>query len=127
MRRSIILVPISMLLLAGCWPFGRNTATAGGDVLTLCVENATAGYGNVIARAELTRFDVLPGQTVCKRITPSSPSLTLTARTTSGGAAGPLSYAMNLPSTSPGCWHWRLGNSTASALDLTPCQNQPTE
>jgi hypothetical protein len=126
MRRPILLLP---LLLAACWPFGGgNTSANDPNALTLCVENGAVGYGNVVARAELTRFDVLPGQTVCKRINPAAARLTLTARTTSGGAAGPLAWSIPLPSTAPGCWRWRLGSSAASGLDLTPCpEDQPRE
>jgi hypothetical protein len=62
---------------------------------------------------------------VCKRVTPASLRAELTARTTGGGAAGPLAYRMDLPSTSPGCWLWRLGNSQASQADLSPCPTNP--
>jgi hypothetical protein len=120
MRPYALLLP---LLLAGCW-HGRRAAASEND-LTLCVENATAGYGNVIARAELTRIDVMPGQTVCKRVSPASVRVVLTAVTTSGGAAGPLRYSIDLPSAAPGCWRWRLGNSQATQADLVPCAGDP--
>ena len=121
MRRYALLLLLPPLL-AGC--YGRRGGTPE-NALTLCVENATAGYGNVIARAELTRFDVMPGQTVCKRVSPASVRVVLTAATTSGGAAGPLRYSVDLPSTAPGCWRWRLGNSQATQADLIPCPSDP--
>ena len=118
MRRIIFLFP---LLLAGCLPFGRREAGAGRPALTLCVENATAGYGNIIARTETVRFDVIPGRTECKELPSLGGSVRLTARTVGGGARGPMEYAATLPSSAPGCWHWRLGNSQSSEIDVMPC------
>ena len=123
MRRFSLLVPIVVLLAAGCIRRGGGMQNA--DALTVCIENAAAGYGNIIAQVELTRYDVMPGLTVCKRVSPASPRARLTAVTTGGGAAGPVRYDMELPSSSPGCWRWRLGSSKASQNDLTPCPADP--
>ena len=120
MRRLAFLLP---LLLVACSPFRGPRDPS--EMLVLCVENAAAGYGNIIARAEMRRIEVLPGQTVCREITPASPNLTLTAESTGGGAAGRLRYAVRLPSTAPGCWRWRLGSSVASQNDLLPCEGEP--
>jgi hypothetical protein len=124
MRRSLLLVPIMPLLAAGC--FRRGGGMDDANALTVCIENAAAGYGNIQARVELTRYDIMPGQTVCKRVTVASPRARLTAVTVGGGAAGPIRYDMELPSSAPGCWRWRLGSSQASQNDLVPCPSDPT-
>lgn len=87
--------------------------------LTLCVQNETVGYSNVIARAGPTRFDVLPGREVCKRLNTSQAGIVLQAQTTGGGASGPLAFRSRLPSPF-GCWRWRLDNSRVGTL--TPCE-----
>jgi hypothetical protein len=123
MRGSLLLVPLIPLLAAGCIHRGGGMDTA--NALTVCIENAAAGYGNITAHVELTRYDVMPGQTVCKRVNTASPRARLTAITMGGGAAGPIRYAMELPSSAPGCWRWRLGASQASQTDLVPCPEDP--
>ena len=104
------------LLLAACGP--RRTGSMDSNAAELCVQNETVGYGNVVARAGPIRFDVQPGQEVCKRLAGVGSGFTLTARTTGGGAAGPLAFRRELPSPF-GCWLWRLDNSRISTLE--PC------
>lgn len=116
MRRSLVLLP---LLLAAC--AGAQSGGGTSNALTLCIENATAGYGNVVARVESARFEVLPGRTLCRELNPASATPRLTAVTTSGGAAGPLRFATMLPS-SGGCWHWRLSGHAEGAL--LPCDGE---
>ena len=118
MRRVVALLP---LLLAGCWPFGGPGATIGPDDLVVCVQNDLAAYGNLIARVEGMRYDVMPGATVCRRVNAASPRLALSARTMGGGAAGPLDFTDALPSTGPGCWLWRLGPGRGSNILSLDC------
>ena len=123
MRRTLLLVPAVALVAAGCIRRGGGMDNA--NALVVCIENAAAGYGNIVARVELTRYDIMPGQTVCKRVNAATPRARLTAVTMGGGAAGPIRYAMELPSSAPGCWRWRLGSSQASQNDLIPCPSDP--
>ena len=114
MRRSLLLLP---LLLIGC---ARQRATSD-NALTLCIENATAGYGNVVARVEAARYEVGPGRTECRQISPAAPAPRLTAVTTGGGAAGPLRFATTLPSSGGGCWRWRVSGTQVEGA-LIPCR-----
>lgn len=91
----------------------------------LCVRNGTIAYGNIIARAGLVRFDVMPGREVCKPLPTAGPSVQLLAETTSGGSAGPITYAATLHTANVRCWRWRLTESRASATDLSPCEPTP--
>jgi hypothetical protein len=116
MRTAAVL----LLCLTACGPLARGNGEEGPERLTLCVRNETAAYGNIVARANLLRFDVMPGEEVCKPL-PSTGTIPLRASTTAGGASGPLSYAAQLHTGGARCWRWRLTNSPASAADLTPC------
>ena len=114
-----------VLLLAGCWPFGNRGGAFGPNDLVVCVQNELAAYGNVVARAGGTRFDVMPAETVCRRVISADARLVLTARTTGGGARGPLEFAEPLPASGPGCWLWRLGPGQGAAalpMDCTDAQ-----
>lgn len=121
MPRRLLLL-LLLLLLGACGSFLKRRGTPRSE-LWLCVQNETTGYGNVIARAGLIRFDVMPGREECKRIT-DEPTVTLSAVTTSGGIAGPLAFRTTLQTGGARCWRWRLSNSRASAVDLTPCDDE---
>ena len=112
--------------LAGCGSAARGSGDEDHpewEPLRLCVQNATVAYGNLVARAGIVRFDVLPGQEVCKRVAIAGASVPLRAVTTGGGSGGPRSYAADLlPGTST-CWVWRLSDSPASATNLMPCRD----
>jgi hypothetical protein len=108
--------------LAACGPLARGSGEADDERLRLCVQNATVGYGNIVARAGLTRFNVMPGQEQCRQVTATSIALELRATTTGGGSQGPLSYAERLQPGGSGCWRWRLGNARSSSADLMPCE-----
>jgi hypothetical protein len=111
-----------LVLTAACGSLFRRSEDAPGAArLRLCVQNETVAYGNIIARANLVRFDVMPGQTECKQLSSASPSIALTARTTGGGRAGPLSYRATLQTGGFSCWVWKLSDSPASTADLVPC------
>lgn len=110
-----------LLSLAACAAREGDENNPAPEPLRLCVENATAAYGALTARAGLTRFDVLPGERVCKPIILTGGSIPLQARTIGGGASGPLSYAERLLPGGSRCWRWRLTDSPASAVDLMPC------
>ena len=112
---------VTLVCLTACGPLARGSGDEGPNTLRLCVENATAGYGNIIAHAGLVRFNVMPGQEQCRPVHVPGSALQVTARTMGGGAAGPLSYTERLQPGATGCWRWRLTNSRASAADLTPC------
>jgi hypothetical protein len=117
MRPSLFLLP---LVLAACakQPGPRSEP---GNAMTLCIENATAGYGNVVARVEAVRYEVTPGRSVCRTVTLASASPRLTAVTTGGGTTGPLRFAVNLPSSTGACWRWRLSGSQTEGA-LLPCR-----
>jgi hypothetical protein len=119
MRRPVALSLV--FLLAGCWPFGNRGGGFGPNDLVICVQNELAAYGNVIARAGGARYDVMPGETVCRRVISADARLVLTARTTGGGARGPLQFAEPLPSAGPGCWLWRLGPGQGSVTLPMDC------
>jgi hypothetical protein len=114
---------ILLVCLSACGPFFRGGKD--GDEterLTLCVANQAVARGNIIARAALVRYDVMPGEEVCKPVIATGPAIELRATTTGGGLSGPLSYAVRLDVGRAGCWRWRLTDSPASAVDLLPCE-----
>lgn len=115
--------PAAVLLvsLAACGPFFRASDEPAREPLTLCVENATIAYGNLIVRAGPVRYDVMPGEQVCKPVVGTGPSVELRAVTTGGGIGGPRSYAERLQIGGFQCWRWRLTDSPASSADLGPC------
>lgn len=121
----------ALLGLAACSAFRSENDSPTAQRLRLCVQNATVGYGNITAHADLVRFDVMPGQEVCKMVAATGPMLELTAQTMGGGASGPLRYATRLQHAGPGCWRWRLTDSRSSSIDILPCEqttgsgNQP--
>lgn len=114
-----------LLLLTACASLGRGNDEeedeAPPEPLTLCVQNETVAHGNIVARAALVRFDVMPGAEVCKRVLASGPAIGLQASTTGGGLAGRQSYAARLDTGGSRCWRWTLTDSPASAVDLMPC------
>lgn len=121
MKRSIAAV---LLFATACASASRGSEDeAPPEPLRLCIENATAAYGAITARAGLVRYDVMPGQTECKRLGTIGP-VDLRATTIGGGAAGPRRYAATLQTAGYRCWHWRLTDSAASATDLGPCQSE---
>lgn len=112
----------ALLLLAAC--AGNPEGEDGPPERTqLCIENATAAYGAITARAGLVRYDVLPGQTECKPLLNPGP-LSLRATTIGGGAAGPMRYATTLQVSGYRCWRWRLTDAAASAGDIGPCPSE---
>ena len=114
-----------LLLLTACASLGRGNDEeedeAPPEPLTLCVQNETVAHGNIIARAALVRFDVMPGSEVCKALLATGPAIGLQASTTGGGLAGRQSYTARLDAGGSRCWRWRLTDSPASAVDLMPC------
>lgn len=118
MKRCSVLL---LLSLAACAARKGDEDRPAPGPLRLCVENATAAHGNIVARAGLVRFDVMPGQTECKPVIVTGSSLPLRAQTIGGGAAGPQSYAERLLPGGSSCWRWRLTDSPASSVDLMPC------
>lgn len=119
-RRAAVL----LLCLGACGPFfRRGDQTPARDRLTLCVENATIAYGNLVVRAGQVRLDVMPGEQVCKPLIGTGPSIPLRAVTTGGGIHGPRRYEAQLPISGFPCWLWRLTDSPASAGDLGPCRD----
>lgn len=114
---------VVLLLAAACAPSPDGEDGPAPERPRLCVENATAAYGAITARAGLVRYHVLPGQTECKPLSSPGP-LPLRAATIGGGAAGPLNYAATLNVAGYRCWRWRLTDSPASAADLGPCPSE---
>lgn len=121
-------VAVLLLFLAACGPFFRGGEEGdAGDRLTLCVENATVAYGNLVARAGPVRFDVMPGQQMCKPLLGAGGFIPLRASTTGGGIRGPRTYEARLPVSGYPCWRWRLTDSPASSADLHRCPAEPDE
>ena len=120
MNRSTLLMALLLALVAAACSRPRS-GPAGGNALTLCIENATTGYGNVVARLETTRFEVSPGQSLCRTFTPASASPTITAVTRGGGAVGPLRFSTSLPSGGGACWRWRV-EGVQTEGSLLPCR-----
>lgn len=118
-------VALPLLFLAACGPFFRRSDTPDTDALRLCVRNGTVAYGNIVARAGLVRFDVMPGREVCRRLSTAGPVVQLRAQTTGGGSAGPITYEATLQTGNARCWRWSLSESPASAADLVPCDFSP--
>ncbi|HET7232166.1 MAG TPA: hypothetical protein VFJ16_19320 [Longimicrobium sp.] len=111
-----------LVWLTACGPrHGNGNGGPAPEQVTLCVQNETVAYGNIVARAGGVRFDVMPGEQVCKRVPGLGPMIALSAVTTAGNLNGPLSYATQLQVSAGGCWTWRLTDSPASAHDVTPC------
>ncbi|HEX6037125.1 hypothetical protein [Longimicrobium sp.] len=110
-----------LLFLAACAARERDRNEPAPEPFRLCVENATAAYGALTARAGLVRFDVLPGERVCKPLIVTGGAIALRAETIGGGAAGPQRYAEQLQPGGSRCWRWRLTDSPASSVDLMPC------
>ena len=124
MRIATIL--LLALLFAGCGRFINRGNTIGPNDLVICIRNDLAGYGNVSGTAAEARFDVMPGAIGCRRLIGRPASLTLTARTIGGGAAGPLTFAEAVPTTGPGCWLWRLGPAQTDTLLPMECSEVPS-
>jgi hypothetical protein len=123
-RYAIVL----LLSVAACGPFFRRGDRAHErERLTLCVQNSTVAYGNLVARAEQVRFDVMPGHQVCKPLLGAGGYIQLRAATTGGGIGGPRRYEERLPITGYTCWIWRLTDSPASSADLGPCPEDEEE
>lgn len=119
--RRIAAAVLAIGTAAACARNPRGAAAPAGAAIRLCVRNEAAASGNIVARAGLVRFDVMPGAEVCREVTPTEPSLVLRAETVGGGANGPVRYANRLQAGSSGCWRWRLTELPGSALDLLPC------
>jgi hypothetical protein len=120
MTRSTVLMALLLTLAAAACSRPRS-GPAGGNALTLCIENATTGYGNLVARIETTRFEVTSGRSLCREFTPASATPTITAVTRGGGAAGPLRFSTSLPSGGGACWRWRV-EGVQSEGSLLPCR-----
>ena len=123
MRRATVSLLLLTAACGGSLPRGAQNAAA--QPLRVCVQNETVAYGNIVAYAGMTRYDVMSGREVCKRVIASEPTIVLRAQTTAGGAAGPLSYSTRLQPGISSCWRWRLTDSPASSGDLLPCDDAP--
>lgn len=94
---------IVLLLGAACGPAVSGNEGGAYQAPRLCIENATAAYGSITARAGMTRYHVMSGRTQCKPLTSTS-SVALRASTIGGGAAGPRTYAATLQPGGYPCW-----------------------
>ncbi|HYH78312.1 MAG TPA: hypothetical protein VEX86_00895 [Longimicrobium sp.] len=115
-----IAVVLLVFFAAGCAAFRRDTPS-GSQTTRLCVRNETVGYGNIVAYADIVRFNVMPGQEVCRPVPAAGAQLALRASTSGGGSTGPLTYSAMMQTGTGGCWRWRLTDSRSSSIDLTPC------
>ncbi len=104
-------VLLFLAVLVGCvTTYDENAATPSPETLTLCIENATAGYGNVNAKARMTNYEVMSGHTVCKDLNEYGSTVPIVARTRGGGAFGSLRFYAQVDPIRGNCWHWRLTN-----------------
>lgn len=124
--KRLALLPLLALNLTACGPFFRSSPQADANALRLCVQNATAGQGNVVARVGLVNFNVMPGQEQCRPVALTGSFLPLTASTTGAGVAGSLSYAERLYPGTTACWRWRLTNTRSAPTDVAPCDGGAT-
>jgi hypothetical protein len=111
------------LLLAAACRAGKpgDPANPAPEPVRLCVRNENVAYGNVLAYAGQTRFDVMPGHQVCKVVRGNAMGISLRATTTSGGAHGPRYSRTRLQMNAERCWQWRLTAAPGPSGDLTPC------
>ena len=116
MRMLIIAVALTGLI--GCTS-SRVRPAYDPNAVTLCVQNSSIGYGNIVVYAGTTRFTVYPSEEVCRDVRATGPGLSVRAGSTGGTSTGPLRFAFQLP-LSADCWHWRIGNSPV--LDIVECQ-----
>lgn len=105
-----------VLTLIGCASSkeGEDGETSRRSPLTLCIENGTAGYGNVNAKARMVNFELMPGETVCKELQEYGSSVPIEAVTRGGGIYGPLRFRAQVSPVQGDCWHWRLTNDRAT-------------
>ncbi len=124
--KRLALLPLLALNLTACGPSFRSDPVADANALRLCVQNATAGQGNVVARAGLVRFNVMPGQEQCRPVALTGSFLPLNASTTGEGVGGTRSYSERLHPGTTTCWRWTLTNSASSPRDIAPCEGGET-
>ena len=114
---------VAAVALTACASLRKGEDANQRERTRICVRNATAGYGNVIARVGLARYDIMPGQEVCRVSLETGANIVLSARTVGGGANGPLSFNATLQAEVPGCWLWVLDNSRAYSGHLRECDD----
>ena len=114
--RLPLLAVLLMLLCSACG--GRAASAYDPNAVRMCIENASVGYGNVVAYVSGVRFTVFPGEEVCRPVRVAGSGLNVRATTTGGGSTGPLRYAFNLPG-GVYCWHWRVTNTRG--VDIVDC------
>lgn len=117
-RLALLALPLAA---AAC---SRNREARAAYMPTVCVENAAAGVGSIRAAAGYTRWNVLPGQTDCRRVSSGASTIVLRAESLGGGASGPARYQTTVP-TGPGCWHWRLTDARGTG-GLLQCSEEMT-
>ena len=122
MRRFPLLLPLLPLALAACSQ--SRPASTPVNAFTLCLQNATAGYGNMVALIERVRYDVRSGQTSCKQVNPATSNARLVAHTigAGGGTNEQLQFATTLPSAGASCYLWRLSTPQNQAGDILQCE-----
>lgn len=114
--RLPLLAVLLMILCAACG--GRAASAYDPNAVRMCIENASVGYGNVVAYVNSVRFTVFPGEEVCRPVRAAASGLSVRASTTGGGSTGPLRYSFNLPG-GVYCWHWRVTNTRG--VDIVDC------
>ena len=118
---KLLLLVLATLTLYACSGSKKTEQTGSNDLMTLCIENATSGYGKIEARTRLVDFDVSSGQTVCKELTDFGGPIPIQARTESGGLAGRRYYSATIEPVRGACWLWTLTGSEASSSNVRPC------
>lgn len=112
---------VLLVCVAACARPRQPSDAPAPEPLRLCIRNATVGYGNIIASAGPVRFTILPGQEQCRPVSDVGPGIQLSAVTTGGGVAGPISFSNTLRAGIEKCWLWNLTNTPGSGLNLEPC------
>lgn len=118
---KLLFLPLAVLTLSACSASQGNEMTGSNSHMTLCIENATSGYGKIEARTRLVDFDVPSGQTVCKEMNDFGGQIPIQARTESGGLAGRRYYSATIEPVQGACWLWTLTGSEASSSNVRPC------
>ena len=117
---AILLVP-----LAAC-ASTRGAESAGhvafGSRQTLCVDNASVGYGAIIVRtASGQSIRPVSRKPACELVVVPPAGLPLAVTSTGGGLAGPLRATILLQTTDEPCMTWVITTTLGSANSLYPC------
>jgi hypothetical protein len=119
MRRLSPLLLLPALALAACAHGRGKQHSVPGAPVTLCIVNAVAGYGNIVAHVGPMRLEAQPGETVCRKLRGMPGALDLSAMSTGGGLTGALAFSDVLRAAPDECWRWTFRGPRSAPL--LPC------